>query len=47
MRVLTIEANNKEDALSQAPWASVVEEVEGGYIAFESWDDYYIHVSQV
>ena len=30
----------REDALRRAPWASVLEEAEGGWMAFESADDH-------
>lgn len=37
----------KNEALDElAPWASTVEEVEGGYIAFEDYQDYITWINQ-
>lgn len=40
MRVKFIETNRRIEAIKAAMWASKIVKVEGGYMAFESWDDY-------
>lgn len=30
----------KKDAMKKAPWACKIVKVTGGYMAFESWDDF-------
>lgn len=38
--------DTREEAEQQAPWAAVIVEVEGGFMAFESMDDYKTWESQ-
>ena len=40
MRKELIVCKNRKTAVKRAPWACKVVKVEGGYMAFESWDDY-------
>ena len=40
MKKQTIEAKTAAQARKLAPWAAIVAKVEGGYIAFESVQDY-------
>lgn len=40
MRQTFIEAENLEEAKKKTPWAAIVVEVEGGFMAFESVQDY-------
>ena len=48
MRQETLEGcDSEETARDLAPWAAVVIEVEGGYMAFESTTDYETWASQV
>lgn len=37
---------NRKKALDEMPWASKIDTVEGGYMGFESWDDYRIWRNQ-
>jgi len=46
MRKESIEAKNKKDAINKAPWAAKVKKVEGGYMCFESVEDYKIWDNQ-
>jgi hypothetical protein len=45
MRKMFIEGS-KKDAQAACPWASVIQSVCGGYMCFESWDDFYIWKNQ-
>jgi len=40
MRKELIVCKTRKTAVKRAPWACKVVKVEGGYMAFESWDDY-------
>jgi hypothetical protein len=40
MRTVFIECKSRNTAVRRAPWASKVIKVTGGYLAFESVDDY-------
>jgi len=40
MRKAFLEVETLEEAEDRAPWASKIVEVEGRYMAFESWSDY-------
>ena len=40
MRQEFVEAKNRKEATHKAPWAAKVIKVEGGYMAFESANDY-------
>lgn len=40
MRVELIKATYHEQARKQAPWATVISEVPGGYMAFESYVEF-------
>lgn len=42
MRVAFIECKTRRQAQIAAPWAAVIAKTEGGYRAFESFDDYRI-----
>ena len=35
-----VEAKTKKEALAKCPWAEVIVKVEGGYMCFESRQDY-------
>ena len=39
-------SKNREKAMEELSWASKIVPVVGGYIGFESWDDYYIWKNQ-
>lgn len=39
MRKEFIRCDTKEEAQELAPWAAIIKEVEGGFLAFESVDD--------
>jgi len=41
MRMEFINAKNRKQAVSRCPWAAIVARTEGGYVCFESWNDYY------
>lgn len=38
---------NENEAYLYCPWASIIVEVEGGYHAFESWDEYEVWKNQI
>jgi hypothetical protein len=40
MKRLFIECKSRATAKRRAPWATKIMRVEGGFIAFESFDDY-------
>ena len=40
MRIMSIDVATLEEAENIATWAAEIVEVEGGYLAFESVDDY-------
>ena len=40
MRVESVNCKSRATAYRRCPWASIVRQVEGGFIAYESWDDY-------
>ena len=40
MRQIFIETTSRRAAAKAAPWAAVIAKVDGGYMAFESQDDY-------
>jgi hypothetical protein len=40
MRSVFIEAKNRKEAEDRCPWAAIIILVEGGYLAFESMQDY-------
>lgn len=40
MRKTFIECKSRSTAVKQAPWASKIVKVEGGYLAFEDITDY-------
>jgi len=40
MRKEIIECETLEQAQEQAPWSSKIEKIEGGFMAFESNDDF-------
>ena len=40
MKTEFIQTAIRDEAENQAPWAAVIVEVEGGFMAFESVDDY-------
>lgn len=46
MRQQFIDCSTYRTAYKRAPWASRVMKVCGGYIAFESWSDYYTAKNQ-
>jgi hypothetical protein len=46
MRTVSIYTKSLKEAKKQAPWAAKIIKVDGGYIAFESMDDYKTFVSQ-
>jgi hypothetical protein len=46
MRQQFIEADDLETAEEFAPWASIIVEVEGGFHAYESFQDYEISKKQ-
>lgn len=46
MRTEFIECASRSTAYRRAPWASVTMKVCDGYIAFESWSDYYTAKNQ-
>ena len=39
-------SKNRKKAMEELSWASKIVPVVGGYIGFESWDDYYIWKNQ-
>lgn len=39
-------SKNREKAMEELSWASKIVPVVGGYIGFESWDDYHIWKNQ-
>jgi len=41
-----IECKTRKTAVSRAPWAAKIVKVEGGYMAFESAEDYRIWKNQ-
>jgi len=47
MRNMFLPGVTKEEAREAAPWASVIIEVEGGWHAFESIEDYNIFMKQI
>lgn len=47
MRKQFVEYSPEINAYDVCPWASVVEIVEGGWMCFESWDDYNVWKAQV
>ena len=46
MRIETIETESRYKAKKAATWAAVVTKVCGGFIAFESVEDYYVWKTQ-
>jgi hypothetical protein len=40
MRKELIICKARKTAVKKAPWASKIVKVDGGYMAFEGWDDY-------
>ncbi len=46
MRKLFIECASRSTAARRAPWAAVIMKVEGGFIAFESAEDYRVAKAQ-
>jgi hypothetical protein len=47
MRKVFIETEVEATVWDYAPWACAVVEVDGGYMAFESWDDLDIWQNQI
>lgn len=47
MRKEFIEVETSEEAYEAAPWASIVIEVDGGWMAFESHDEYVTWTMQI
>ena len=47
MRKKFIECDTESEAYDACPWATVVEQVEGGWMCFEGLDDYKIWKNQV
>ena len=47
MKQQCVEAETKNEAREQCPWAAVVAEVEGGYHCFESLADYQTWKNQI
>lgn len=39
-------SKNRKKAMEELSWASKIVPVVGGYIGFETWDDYYIWKNQ-
>lgn len=46
MRKLFIEVESRKEAKNEAPWASKIAKVVGGYMAFESVEDYKVWKNQ-
>jgi len=46
MRQEFVQVETKEEALNDCPWASECVEVDGGFICFESQDDYSTWIGQ-
>lgn len=46
MRQEFIQCKSRKTAYNRAPWASICMKVVGGFIAFESWQDYYTAKNQ-
>jgi len=46
MRKEFIEAKTRKEAIAQAPWAANITKVEGGWQAFESYEEYRIWKNQ-
>ena len=46
MRTEFIKCASRATAYRRAPWASITMKVAGGFIAFESWSDYYTAKNQ-
>ena len=46
MKTEFIECKSRATAYRRAPWASITMKVCGGFIAFESWSDYYTAKNQ-
>ena len=46
MKKALIICKTRKTAVKRATWASKIVKVEGGYMAFESWDDYKIWKNQ-
>jgi hypothetical protein len=42
-----VECETEKEAWDLCPWASVIVKAEGGFMAFESWDDYNIWINQI
>lgn len=40
MRTETVECKHRSTAKRRCPWAAVIAKVEGGFMCFESVDDY-------
>ena len=47
MRKEFIESETRKEALEKAPWAAYLHKAFGGYLAFESYDDYKTHIEQI
>lgn len=46
MRSEFVDCKDRRTAWKRCPWASVIAKVCGGFLAFESWDDYKIWKAQ-
>lgn len=46
MRQAFIDCKSRKTAWKRCPWASVITKVEGGFHAFESWEDFRIWKNQ-
>lgn len=46
MRTMYIDCKDRRTAARRAPWAAIIVKVEGGYLAFESRDDYHTWLKQ-
>lgn len=40
MRTQFIETNSRKEAVNEMTWAGKIVKVDGGYMGFESYDDY-------
>jgi hypothetical protein len=40
MRKKFIQCENRQQAGEECPWAAIIVSVDGGYMCFESYDDY-------
>jgi len=46
MKKVFIETEKRNVAVKAAPWACKIVKVEGGYMAFESWEDFKVWKNQ-